>query len=185
MARDYDTKVHKFRTSLFGFNRKDVVHYLERLNTAALNDREQLLRTHRDAEQMYSDLVRLNAEKKELTEKNTAQMEELATLKEKLKERRAEIAALSNRVSALQAELEAAASSADKQDSLPADKEPNRDVPQTEPVSEDKKATLEEEAFSELKKEYEKLCTVSGEWKRKAEKYDALRARFPLFLRKN
>ena len=85
MARDYDTKVHKFRTSLFGFNRKDVVHYLEKLNTAALNDREQLLRTHRDAEQMYSDLVRLNAEKKELTEKNTAQMEELATLKEKLK----------------------------------------------------------------------------------------------------
>lgn len=259
MARDNETKVQKFHLSLFGFRRKDVIRSLEQLNAAALNDRDQLMKTHRDAEKMYSDLVCLTREKEELSAKITALTEKHAAETAELEEKHAaEIAALTAEHTAETealtashtAEIEAlTASHAAETEVLTASHAAETEVLTAESTAEKEKLTAEfaaktaelteqisvlgsaleerdsaanalslqlsalqekldaalaaqkdiapaadtpanpekaaaEQELAELKKECEALRTLSGEWKRKADKYDAIRVKFPFFHRK-
>ena len=60
MARNYDKKDVKLRTSLFGFKKKDVIHYLEKMNSAAEKERISFLEASRDAQNFYIELSEAN-----------------------------------------------------------------------------------------------------------------------------
>lgn len=57
MARNYDEKNVKLRTSLFGFKKKDVIHYLEKMNAAAEKERIGFIEASRDAQNFYIELT--------------------------------------------------------------------------------------------------------------------------------
>lgn len=72
MARNYDEKNVKLRTSLFGFKKKDVIHYLEKMNAAAEKERIGFIEASRDAQNFYIELSEADRRNSALTERINA-----------------------------------------------------------------------------------------------------------------
>ena len=74
MARDFENKDVKLRTALFGFKKKDVIHYLERMNAAAESEHISFVEASRDAQNFYIELAEADRRIAGLSERN-AQLE--------------------------------------------------------------------------------------------------------------
>ncbi|MBE6641664.1 MAG: hypothetical protein E7619_08755 [Ruminococcaceae bacterium] len=112
MARNYEAKDMKLRTALFGFKKADVIHYLEKMNSAAENEHRCFMEASRDAQNFYIELAEADRRVAGLTEKNTA-------LEAENKQLRAEVSALKDKL----AKAEKANGSADESDELLSAKE--------------------------------------------------------------
>ena len=81
MARNYDEKDFKLRTSLFGFKKSDVIHYLEKMNSAAENEHRCFVEASRDAQNFYRELAEADTRVAGLTERISALEKELESVK--------------------------------------------------------------------------------------------------------
>ena len=81
MARNYDEKDFKLRTSLFGFKKSDVIHYLEKMNSAAENEHRCFVEASRDAQNFYIELAEADTRVAGLTERISALEKELESAK--------------------------------------------------------------------------------------------------------
>ena len=81
MARNYDEKDFKLRTSLFGFKKSDVIHYLEKMNSAAENEHRCFVEASRDAQNFDIELAEADTRVAGLTERISALEKELESVK--------------------------------------------------------------------------------------------------------
>lgn len=97
-------QLQNFRTAFNGFNREDVVHYLEYLNTRHQNQINQLTA---EAEELRSRLANQPEDQQELIDQLKAQVEDLTQQLEQAKQAQAETPAASEpAVSSGNAELD-------------------------------------------------------------------------------
>jgi len=104
MSRDYSTKNIKLRKCLFGFKKKDVIHYFEKLNETAQNEHKMFLKANSDAEKMYNDIQCLTSENNYLKDELNKRNNDLVSASSALNEKERKISELNTKFEGIVAE---------------------------------------------------------------------------------